>query len=149
MKSKFLCCQQTHLNSKQNPNTLQESLPSDFKAGEEQEQQEHKSKCQNPSPLVQVNPKILQFSVRMKTYFPSAKHSSFTVEPLAAARVSGNWTSILGSYSPITPGGDNGESQFSKVIFEGLSFSVLQFKIKFISMTIFLEREEQWDQGQS
>lgn len=37
------------------------------------------------------------------TYFPRAKHSSFTVEPLATWTNSGNWTSIFGSYSPITP----------------------------------------------
>lgn len=36
-------------------------------------------------------------------YFPRAKHSSFTVEPLATWTNSGNWTSIFGSYSPITP----------------------------------------------
>lgn len=38
------------------------------------------------------------------TYFPSAKHSSLTVEPFATGTISGNWTSIFGSYSPITPG---------------------------------------------
>lgn len=37
-------------------------------------------------------------------YFPRAKHSSFTVDPLATWTNSGNWTSIFGSYSPITPG---------------------------------------------
>lgn len=37
------------------------------------------------------------------TYFPSAKHSSRTVEPLATWTISGNCTSIFGSYSPITP----------------------------------------------
>lgn len=36
------------------------------------------------------------------TYFPKAKHSSFTDDPLETWRVSGNWTSIFGSYSPIT-----------------------------------------------
>lgn len=38
-----------------------------------------------------------------RTYFPKAKHSSFTVVPLAVGTVSGNCTSIFGSYSPITP----------------------------------------------
>lgn len=38
------------------------------------------------------------------TYFPSAKHSSLTVELLATGTTSGNCTSIFGSYSPITPG---------------------------------------------
>lgn len=33
MKCKFLYCQHTHLNSKQNQNILQESLPSHFKPG--------------------------------------------------------------------------------------------------------------------
>lgn len=37
------------------------------------------------------------------TYFPRAKHSSLAVAPLAVETVSGNCTSILGSYSPITP----------------------------------------------
>lgn len=37
------------------------------------------------------------------TYFPSAKHSSLTVELLATGTTSGNCTSIFGSYSPITP----------------------------------------------
>lgn len=37
------------------------------------------------------------------TYFPSAKHSRRTVEPLATWTISGNCTSIFGSYSPITP----------------------------------------------
>ena len=36
------------------------------------------------------------------TYFPKAKHSSFTEDPLETCRASGNWTSIFGSYSPIT-----------------------------------------------
>lgn len=36
------------------------------------------------------------------TYFPKAKHSSFTDDPLETRRASGNCTSILGSYSPIT-----------------------------------------------
>lgn len=36
------------------------------------------------------------------TYFPKAKHSNFTDDPLETWRVSGNWTSIFGSYSPIT-----------------------------------------------
>lgn len=36
------------------------------------------------------------------TYFPKAKHSSLTDDPLETWRVSGNWTSIFGSYSPIT-----------------------------------------------
>lgn len=36
------------------------------------------------------------------TYFPKAKHSSFTDDPLETWRVSGKWTSIFGSYSPIT-----------------------------------------------
>lgn len=39
----------------------------------------------------------------MWAYFPRAKHSSFTVDPLAMWTNSGNWTSIFGSYSPITP----------------------------------------------
>ena len=34
---------------------------------------------------------------------PRAKHSSLAVAPLAVGTVSGNCTSILGSYSPITP----------------------------------------------
>lgn len=42
-------------------------------------------------------------SRRASAYFPRAKHSSLTVEPLATWTNSGNWTSILGSYSPITP----------------------------------------------
>lgn len=37
------------------------------------------------------------------TYFPNAKHSRRTVEPLATWTTSGNCTSIFGSYSPITP----------------------------------------------
>lgn len=37
-----------------------------------------------------------------RTYFPKAKHSSFTDDPLETRRASGNCTSILGSYSPIT-----------------------------------------------
>ena len=37
------------------------------------------------------------------TYFPRAKHSSFTADSFAAGTESGKWTSILGSYSPITP----------------------------------------------
>lgn len=41
---------------------------------------------------------------RPGTYFPKAKHSSFTEDPLETRRVSGNCTSILGSYSPITAG---------------------------------------------
>lgn len=40
---------------------------------------------------------------RGSTYFPRAKHSSLAVAPLAVGTVSGNCTSILGSYSPITP----------------------------------------------
>lgn len=40
----------------------------------------------------------------MWAYFPRAKHSSFTVDPLATWTNSRNWTSIFGSYSPITPG---------------------------------------------
>lgn len=40
----------------------------------------------------------------MYTYLPSAKHSILTVDPLAAVTVYGKWTSIFGSYSPITPG---------------------------------------------
>lgn len=40
---------------------------------------------------------------RAGTYFPRAKHSSLAVAPLAVETVSGNCTSILGSYSPITP----------------------------------------------
>lgn len=40
---------------------------------------------------------------RTGTYFPRAKHSSLAVPPLAVETVSGNCTSILGSYSPITP----------------------------------------------
>lgn len=39
---------------------------------------------------------------RPDTHFPKAKHSSFTEDPLETGRVSGNCTSILGSYSPIT-----------------------------------------------
>lgn len=38
----------------------------------------------------------------VQTYFPKAKHSSFTDDPLATETMSENWTSILGSYSPIT-----------------------------------------------
>ncbi len=37
------------------------------------------------------------------TYFPSAKHSRRTVELLDTWTISGNCTSIFGSYSPITP----------------------------------------------
>lgn len=37
------------------------------------------------------------------TYLPRAKHSSLAVAPLAVGTVSGNCTSILGSYSPMTP----------------------------------------------
>lgn len=37
------------------------------------------------------------------TYFPKAKHSSLTSDSLAAGTISGKWTSILGSYSPMTP----------------------------------------------
>ena len=37
------------------------------------------------------------------TYFPRAKHSSFTTDPFAAGTVSAKCTSILGSYSPIAP----------------------------------------------
>lgn len=36
-------------------------------------------------------------------YFPRAKHSSFTTDSFAAGTESGKCTSILGSYSPITP----------------------------------------------
>lgn len=42
-------------------------------------------------------------SIHSGTYFPSAKHSSLTVELLATGTTSGNCTSIFGSYSPITP----------------------------------------------
>lgn len=36
-------------------------------------------------------PNILAYRYKCyKTYFPRAKHSNFTVEPLAAGRVSGN-----------------------------------------------------------
>lgn len=38
-----------------------------------------------------------------RTHLPSAKHSSLAVPPLAVGTVSGNCTSIFGSYSPITP----------------------------------------------
>lgn len=41
--------------------------------------------------------------MRRGTYFPSAKHSSLTVELFATGTTSGNCTSIFGSYSPITP----------------------------------------------
>lgn len=37
------------------------------------------------------------------TYLPRAKHSRVTIDPLAAGTVSGKWTSILGSYSPMAP----------------------------------------------
>lgn len=47
---------------------------------------------------------IIIIIIHSGTYFPSAKHSSFTVELLATGTTSGNWTSIFGSYSPITPG---------------------------------------------
>lgn len=40
---------------------------------------------------------------RNSAYFPRAKHSSVTVDPLAASTLSGKLTSIFGSYSPITP----------------------------------------------
>lgn len=40
---------------------------------------------------------------RNPAYFPRAKHSSVTVDPLAAGTLSGKLTSIFGSYSPITP----------------------------------------------
>lgn len=39
----------------------------------------------------------------LHTYFPRAKHSRRTVTPLAANSLWGKCTSILGSYSPITP----------------------------------------------
>ena len=42
------------------------------------------------------------------TYFPRAKHSSLTVSPLAARTDGGKCTSILGSYSPMTPGRERG-----------------------------------------
>lgn len=40
---------------------------------------------------------------QIRPYFPRAKHSSFTADSFAAGTDSGKWTSILGSYSPITP----------------------------------------------
>lgn len=43
------------------------------------------------------------------TYFPRAKHSSLTVTPLAASTDVGKCTSILGSYSPMTPGWGRGQ----------------------------------------
>lgn len=42
-------------------------------------------------------------SMSLLTYFPRAKHSSLTVAPLAASTDVGKCTSILGSYSPMTP----------------------------------------------
>lgn len=39
----------------------------------------------------------------IRPYFPRAKHSSFTSDSFAAGTDSGKWTSILGSYSPMTP----------------------------------------------
>lgn len=44
-----------------------------------------------------------QWEERNQDLLPSAKHSSFTVVPFAVGTISGNWTSIFGSYSPITP----------------------------------------------
>lgn len=46
---------------------------------------------------------ISQVHTQVRPYFPRAKHSSFTADSFAAGTDSGKWTSILGSYSPITP----------------------------------------------
>lgn len=79
--------------------------------------------------------------MKLKTYFPSAKHSSFTVEPLAAGSVSGNWTSILGSYSPITPVEDNWKRYF--LVLKAFFLTLVLHHIKnqvYFSHTPFTER---------
>lgn len=54
---------------------------------------------------------------RNPAYFPRAKHSSVTVDPLAAETLSGKLTSIFGSYSPITPMESRHENLLSLQLF--------------------------------
>lgn len=57
------------------------------------------------------------------TYFPNAKHSRRTVEPLATWTTSGNCTSIFGSYSPITPTKRNTQMSLKSTIISNKSIN--------------------------
>ena len=58
--------------------------------------------CKNPV-VIWLIERQARLNPRNPAYFPRAKHSSVTTDPFAAGTLSGKWTSILGSYSPITP----------------------------------------------
>lgn len=67
-------------------------------------------------------------TIHSGTYFPSAKHSSLTVELLATGTTSGNCTSIFGSYSPITPAVTERKKGEMPHIYEGGFFQLKDWK---------------------
>lgn len=66
------------------------------------------------------------------TYFPNAKHSRRTVEPLATWTTSGNCTSIFGSYSPMTPTKRNTQMSLKCTIIsnKSVNYSICTCKLK-------------------
>lgn len=84
--------------------------------------------CSHHAALKKANSSVCSYesgvTIHSGTYFPSAKHSSLTVELLATGTTSGNCTSIFGSYSPITPAVTERKKGETPHIYEGGFFQL-------------------------